>query len=197
MEMDKFSFKEFFSTVRKFFSSSFLTLKNTILAEKKSNKRYFYLIIVALVVLVADISLISYYNVTNSNKLKQQQATITKTTVLPDSTFMGKITSLKIGEFSEPTAVVYSWQYLATTSGGYNQPLMTPVETKSVAVQNVTSANWQAILTKEIYAEGYSDDLMNGGYANLAFSNGKFFVKIEKVAATSLIIYFGVMPIMK
>jgi hypothetical protein len=195
--MDKFSIKEFFATGKKAFASSFLALKNIILGEKKSNKRYFYLIMVALVILFVDISLITYYNVANSNKLKQQQAAITKTTVLPDSTFMGKITSLKIGEFSEPTTVVYSWQYLAKTSGGYNQPLMTLAETKSVYVQNVTSSNWQAILTKEIYAEGYSDDVMNGGYANLAFSNGKFFVKIEKVAATSLIIYFGVLPLAK
>jgi hypothetical protein len=195
--MDKFSIKEFFATGKKAFFSSFLALKNIILGEKKSNKRYFYLIVIALIILLVDISLMTYYNVANSNKLKQQQAAITKTTVLPDSTFMGKITSLKIGEFSEPTTVVYSWQYLAKTSGGYNQPLMTLAETKSVYVQNVTSSNWQAILTKEIYAEGYSDDAMNGGYANLAFSNGKFFVKIEKVAATSLIIYFGVLPMAK
>lgn len=195
--MDKFSTKEFFSTVKKAFSSSFLALKNLILGEKKSNKRYFYLIIVALVILLVDISLITYYNVTNANKLKQQQAVATKATVVPDSTFIGKITSLKIGEFSEPTAVVCNWQYLATTSGGYNQPLMTAAATKSVYVQKVIGSNWQAILTKEIYAEGYSDDLMNGGYAKLAFSNGKFFVKIEKVAATSLIIYFGVLPVAK
>ena len=195
--MDKFSFKEFFSTVKKFFVARLLALKNLILVEKKSNKIYFYLIIAALVILVVDVSLITYYNVANSNKLKQQQAAITKTTILPDSTFMEKITSLKIGDFSEPTAVAYNWQYLAMTSGGYNEPLMTPAETKSVYVQKVTSANWQTLLTKEIYAEGYSDDLMNGGYANLAFSNGKFFVKIEKAAATSLIIYFVVLPITK
>jgi len=195
--MDKFSFKEFFSTVKKFFVARLLALKNLILVEKKSNKRYFYLIIAALVILVVDVSLITYYNVANSNKLKQQQAAITKTTILPDSTFMEKITSLKIGDFSEPTAVAYNWQYLAMTSGGYNEPLMSPAAANSVYVQNVTSSNWQALLTKEIYAEGYSDDLMNGGYANLAFSNGKFFVKIEKAAATSLIIYFGVLPITK
>lgn len=192
--MDKFSIKEFFSTIKKIFFTSFSSFKNTILAEKKRNKRYFYLIIAALVILVVNITLITYYNLSNSNKEKQQLATTEKNLVLPDETFITKVTSLNIGTFSDPVATLYSWQYLAATSGGYNQPLMGDTLTKSVYVQNIIISNWQELLTKKIYDEGYSDDLMNGGFANLAFSNGKFFIKVDKVAENNLIIYFGVLP---
>jgi hypothetical protein len=185
--MGNFSFKEFFST---FFSS----FKKNILEEKKKNKKYFCLVVIAILILFVNVALIINYNLVEAEKKKQEIEEIAKNFQEPDGNFINKIISLKIGQFSDPINIVYSWQYLAMTSGGYKQYLMSAATAKSVYVKDVEMSNWQEVLVKKIYEEGYLDDSLNGGYKNLAFNDGKFFVKVKEETGNSLIIYFGVIP---
>lgn len=184
--MGGFSFKEFFNTL-------YLSIKKSALFEKQ-NRKYLYFILITVFVLLVNIIMITHYDLVAKDEAAQALLNAQKNSKLPDDTFISKIVDTKIGDFSDPISTSYSWQYFVTTSGGYKQTLMDTTVAKSVYVENIKMSNWQEILVKKIYDEGYSDDILNGGYDNLSFSNGTFYVKIDKESENSIIIYFGVIP---